>query len=224
MTNRKIYKPGFLIDFMTQKIPIREVKKYFILADAGKYLFNRERELGRSELEDSYYGLLYRLNQMEEEEFDERITDKVRLQRYNDMEWFKGEEYFTNMGSWPKMAGLPIEFTTGNIPETAKMLREFKNGRINVSNKLADKTKYCVKKVGSIIRNIDFIYQNFPLILFPGGEVREKDYNNWAKENNEPLCEIYEYDIDDGNNRAVSYALTGLKDAPVYIGARKDLN
>ena len=35
------------------------------------------------------------------------------------------------------------------------------------------------------------------------------------------LVKIFKYDIDDGNNRALSFSIVGLKDAPAYIGMRK---
>jgi len=202
------------------KVPRREVKVYFLLADAGKELFAQGPIFNKRELEEYYSYMLGAYNKMEEGELNERITNNVRLNRYDNMDWHKANIKLEEMGSWPEMKGLPIEFTTGNIPEVARMINKFKKREIEVSKDRLEKTKRCAKKLDSIIANVDFVRPNFPLILFPGGEVREKDYNNHARKNAKPLCEIFQYDIDDGSERAVSYSLAGLKDVPCYVGIR----
>ncbi len=203
---------------MIKKVPRREVKVYFLLADAGKGFF--KDKIGRNELEDRYNGSLGELDNMDENDLNEEFKDKVRLRRYNEMEWHRDNVILGEMGPWPEMKGLPIEFTTGNIPEVARMIKKFKKGKISVSEKSLEKTKRCARKLDSIIRHIDFVRPNFPLILFPGGEIREKDYNNYARKNAKPLCGIFQYDMDDGSERAVAYSLSGLKDAPVFYGTR----
>lgn len=202
------------------KVDRTEVKKYFLLADAGKELFAQGPIFNRNELQEIYSDVLRAYNNLQEEELDEHITDKVRLDRYNSMDWYRCDIALGEMGPWPRMKGLPIEFTIGNIPETARMLDECKKGNVSVLEERMEIIRICVKKVRSIITNIDFVRPNFPLILFPGGEIREKDYNVWARENGEPLCRIFRYDIDDGSERAVAYASSGLDKAPVYFGVR----
>ena len=65
-----------------------------------------------------------------------------------------------------------------------------------VNVKKSKEVNQFIKKRGSIFRWNEFIVPRFPLILFPGGEVREKDYNSWARrENKTPLCKIFKYDI-----------------------------
>ncbi len=201
---------------MIEKVPRREVKEYFLLANAGKRFF--KENLGKNELEDRYHERLGEFDNMDEKDLDEKFKDKTRLRRYNEMEWYGDNKRLNEMGSWPEMKGLPIEFTTGNVPETARMIDRFKREEIEVSKESLEKTRRCAKKLDSIIRHIDFVKPNFPLILFPGGEVREKDYNRHARKNELPLCKIFGYDIDDGSERAVSYSLAGLSDAPVYFG------
>lgn len=195
------------------------MKKYFLLANAGKGFFKIEK-IGRNGLEDMYHAKLKELDEMDENDFDSRFKDKVRLKRYNEMEWTRSEALLEEMGSWPKMGSLPIEFTLENIPEVAKMVKLYRQGEVNVRNENKEKTEKRAAKLESMVQYVDFVRPNFPLILFPGGEVRENDYNIHARENNLPLVKIFRYDIDDGNNRAVSYVLAGLKDAPVFIGKR----
>ncbi len=202
-----------------KKINRIEVKKYFLLANAGKGLFKEKIENNR--IQDSYLELLEKFNNMEEEQLNDLFRDKTRLKRYESMEWHKCNVALKEMGSWPKMSGLPIEFTTSNIPETAKTIDQFNIKHINIPKDKLEKILNFIKKSGSIIEHLEFIEPNFPLILFPGGEIREKDYNNWARENNQPLCKIFKYDIDDGNNRAVAYSSSGFKDAPAFFGEYK---
>ncbi|MFZ5955267.1 MAG: hypothetical protein ACOYT4_02480 [Nanoarchaeota archaeon] len=78
-----------------------------------------------------------------------------------------------------------------------------------------------IEQIHSIESILDFVYPNFPLVLFPGGEVREKDYNNWVRQekNNEPFCKIYDFDIDDGCSRAVTYALNGIENVLSFVGS-----
>ena len=201
---------------MTIEVPRDEVKRYFLLANKGKGFF-KERKLSRRELEDAYFNALLNFNKLEECQLDKLFRDKVRLQRYNEMSWYKTTDAFSEMGPWPKMKGLDIRLTTGNILETADGIRIVRQEKSN----LYVPEKFWAK-LDSLEENLDFIYPNFPLVLFPGGEVREKDYNTWARENSEPLCRIFKYDIDDGNNRAVAYALSRFNEASVFVGVRND--
>ncbi|MBI2449443.1 hypothetical protein HYV49_04050 [Candidatus Pacearchaeota archaeon] len=194
------------------KVSRDEVKRCFLLANKGKALF-KEQRLSRSELEDSYSKLLEDINTLEEEQLDGLFKDKTRLRRYDEMIWYEGRAAFSEMGSWPKMTGIDIRLTTGNIVETTEGIKLVRSKKSN----LYVPEKFW-KKLASLEENLDFVYPNFPLVLFPGGEVREKDYNTWAKENNEPLCRIFKYDIDDGNYRAVAYVSSSLIEAPVFVG------
>ncbi len=205
---------------MIAKVSRREVKKYFLLANAGKEFFKKGTHFGIDELQDKYHAKLKEFIDMEEKALDERIRDKIRLGRYNEMDWHTGNVKLKEMGSWPEMKGLPIEFTTGNIPDVARLIGKFKNGTMSgYGPEKLEKISRCVERLDSIGRNVNFVRPNFPLILFQGGEIRE-EHNDWARENYRLLCNIFRYDIDDGSERAVSYSLAGLEDAPVYFGQR----
>jgi hypothetical protein len=133
-----------------------------------------------------------------------------------------------DIGPWPKMHSLDARLTTGNVLETAKAIEGVKSGNIVLpyDNEKEKKKRTCafrrfLDKTKLIIDNLGFVYEKFPIILFPGGEVREKDYNTWARENHAPLCRVFEHDLDDGNNRAVSYALAGINEVPCFVGITK---
>lgn len=193
-----------------------EVKRYFLLANKGKGFF-KDRKLSRSELEDSYHGALEGFKKLEEPQLDDLFRDKIRLQRYNEMTWYKTTAAFSEMGSWPKMIGLDIRLTTGNITDTAEEVRIRRDKKLDLYI-----PKKFWEKLDSLEDNLAFVFPRFPLILFPGGEVREKDYNTEARKNGEPLCKIFRYDVDDGNNRAVAYSLSGMGAAHVFTGVRNE--
>lgn len=205
-----------------------DVKRYFLLANAGKRLFDFNRKKSRR-LEEGYEHIFDEIFNLETRELNERITDKVRLGRYDNFSWCKGEQSLNEIGPWPKMKSLDARLTTGNIIDTAEAIEGVRNGKIILSYDDIDEKKKREDALGdfsskskSIRDNLDFIYERFPIILFPGGEIREKDYNTWARENDAPLCEIYRFDLDDGNSRAVNYALEGLDKSPCFYGFYKN--
>jgi len=203
------------------QVSSEDVKKYFLLANAGKNLFGSENDL--SKIGEMYKRVSDEIFNLDVEELNRRITDKTRLARYDSFDWFRGQIPLKDIGPWPKMSGLDLRLTTGNITETARDIEAIRNGEIILPykdkaerGKKEDALSEFLKKSNSIRENLDFVYERFPIILFPGGEVREKDYNKWARENSVPLCNIFEHDLDDGNIRAVSYSLEGIDQTPCF--------
>jgi len=208
------------------QIPNENVKRYFLLANAGKKLF--ESGNGTLRLEEKYKRIFDEIFGLTRGELDERITDKVRLVRYDRFDWHQGQLPLRDIGPWPKMHSLDIRLTTGNIEDTARDIEKVKKGKLVLQygdkreeEKRTNAFHRFLEKSGSIRDNLDFVYGRFPLILFPSGEIREKGYNTWIRENSSPLCMVFEYDLDDGNNRAVNYALEGIDHAPCFYRTSK---
>jgi len=211
-----------------EKVSPIEVKKYFLLANAGKRLFASLKN--KQKLEEKYQRIRDEIFDLDGERLDLRITDKVRLTRYDSFDWYKCYRALSDVGVWPKMCSLDARLTTGNVLETAKMIKEDRKGKVVLhyddAREMKKRTNAFKKFLGkseSIKKNLGFIYDRFPIILFPGGEIRG-EYNSWAGENNSPLCRIFGNDLDDGNARAVSYALEGINEAPCFVGFRKNLS
>jgi len=120
------------------------------------------------------------------------------------------------MGVWPKMQGLNIKLTTGSVLDTVEGIQDVLGGKSTL--KIPERF---LRKSNSIREHSTFLFPRFIPILFPGGEIREKDHNNWAIWNLSPLCDILDHDIDDGNSRITSYALDGVRSMPVYVGKYK---
>jgi len=193
-----------------------EVKRHFLLAEDFRSVFDNPNP-SSDELSRGYEELVDDIWDYDEDALNQRIIDKVRLARYDnsDWDWHSGNVRLEDMGCWPKMKGFPISYTTGNIVETARRVSESQD------NEKTPKVKRFLEKHKSVRKWKDFIFEKFPLILFPGGEVRENDYNRWARDNGQPECEIFAYDIDDGSSRALSYSLMEINEAPCFYGVER---
>ena len=151
------------------------------MADEGKNVFNKCHN--NEKIIKSIDEIFERFMNQSERELDEQICDKVRLSRYNSFDWYNSFANFEDMGTWPKMCGIDIRFTIGNLVKTAKMIEEVRNGKLILKyeegeyQKRWDALKNLITKIDSIQKNKDLIYERFPIILFPGGEVRQKDYS-----------------------------------------------
>jgi hypothetical protein len=214
-----------------QKVEGIEVKRSFVLADMGKRLFGKG--FGKYMLQKEYNCLEDRVEAFSPEELDEIVgKDEVHLESYDSMDWhFDPMVTLGEMGSYPKMGELAIGLTLGNIVSTANLF-----GRVEMISEAISDFDYSpyenpgssrknifpggIEKINSIIKNVQFIMPKFPLILFPSGEIKGK-YNDWAKDNGEPECRLFKYDIDQGNVRALAYVLGGYEDAPAFVGEYK---
>lgn len=198
-------------------IEVEEVMRYFALANAGKAYFRVGKIFSEEELMSEYEILKEMIWNFSDRELREGIRDKVRLRRYEERNWqFSESRRLEDMGTWPRMKGLPIEGTVANVPATARYIKsELRKKLHQIPEELSD-------QLTSIKSNIDFIRPRFPLILFEGKEVRDSDHNEWVRneKNGVPVCGIYKYTIDDGNSRATAYALSGKRSSPALFGVK----
>ncbi len=195
-----------------------DVKKYFLLADAGKELLKEPRT--PSQLHEMYDQIIESVFNLTDSEVNQKIKDPVRLERYSSLDWYSGVINLDDIGPYPKLKGLDARLTTGNVPQTAIEIERVRKGEIildyenHPEEKEVKEAKFqrLVNHLPSFQRNLTFVYENFPIILLPSRTIRG-DYNNWVKTEklNLPLCDIFSHDIDDGSERAVNYALAGMK-------------
>lgn len=197
---------------LIEEISSREIKIHFILANSFREILAQNGKLGVSDLEDIYEQQRKQFQGMEEQELDRKITDKQRLRRYNLMQWHKKNIPLSDIGVWPEMGSLDIRLTIGSAVDTARTIESCRN---NGSQFYLPRG--LINKFDSMRKRLDFIYLRFPLILFPGGEIRD-GYNQEASQNNRPLFSILKYDSDDGSCRSVVYVLENLTKVPAYAG------
>ncbi len=205
-----------------------EVKRYFLLADAGKALFGKEKNI--FQLAEDYKRIFDEIFSLEETYLDERIKDKLRLDRYNSVNWHRSYVNFETIGPYPQMKGLDARLTAGNVPETTRMIEDLRDGKLDLEytdkeekEKRQAKFQRFLNKSSSFQRNLIFVYENFPMVLLPSGTIRG-DYNHWIETEklNLPLCRNLEHDLDDGSERAINYSMAGIKSAECFYGTPKD--
>ncbi|MFZ5955266.1 MAG: hypothetical protein ACOYT4_02475 [Nanoarchaeota archaeon] len=91
------------------EIENNEVKRFFLLANAFKEVVKTPGYLeDKTKLKDEYMKILDELENSSREGLNERIRDKVRLRRYESMNWQKFSKSFDKMGVWPKMKSINI--------------------------------------------------------------------------------------------------------------------
>jgi hypothetical protein len=189
-----------------------EVKRDHLLANQVERAILKEDE-PKSIIKRVYEELKEEIFCLDESELNEKIKNEVRIERYDHLRWHKETVYLKDLGVWPNMSGLDIEFCTGSVIDTAKKI-EFT--RLHGYKKRISKKG--LDKLLSIQENIKTIQPKFPLIVIPSGEIREKDYEKYTRKKGEPKCKTFLHDIEDGSNRAVAYALAGQNTTPAYVG------
>jgi len=181
-----------------------EVKRAFILANAGKNVFLNGASSNSTE--SRIRELVLKNQEIGESDADDIIgkEHELRVIRYNALSWYTGEVDFTNMGCFHGMCGLDFNLTKGSVLETAKEFERF-----------PDELK---RKIESIVRFYNLVSKNFLPILVPGGLERQFWYNEHWKGKVGHFHRIYEHDIDDGNSRCVAFAYMGLQSIKSYYG------
>ena len=121
--------------------------------------------------------------------------DEERANLYRKLNWTVGDIPLEDLGVWDRAQGLPHDYCTGSVVETAKKLAEAPAGPVD--------------KV--------MLLSSLPLdptldtIIVVDGSLRR------GREN----CEETKYTIDDGCMRALAYAIRGQRKIRAHIG--KDL-
>ncbi len=134
-----------------------------------------------------------------------------RYDNYINSTWELQEISLEDCGVWPGMGGLPYEFTQGNVVETAKLIQNL----LDDKNKLTYKTSK-VLYIEELKDVAVLIAKYFPIIVLEDNVIR----NNKFGDKKTPLHKKCKYDIDDGNHRAIAYALLGIKTIPALVGKR----
>lgn len=213
---------------MANQVSQREVKIAYIMNGWGKHFF-RQRPAPIFELQREYEAALKQLGNLDDPELDAKISDKVRTNQFSQMQWSRSYVPLSQMGPFHKMMGLPIEFTVGNIIETADHIKRavargdifhadrfviMEDGRENplVPQRLLD-------KLASIQQFAYHVFPRFIPILMPGGIERDLWWNNEIRSPNQPRCAVLPYDIIDGNARLLAMALEARSGAVAYCGS-----
>ncbi len=203
-----------------------DVKKSFVLAHELVDRVFKKSDISLKRLQDEHAKIKEELWNLSNSEIDQKMH-KLRLRIYDgwydSLDWTEETISFEEMGPYPGMQFININFTTGSIKETAERLKLAEKGKLRY-----DSTPEEIKGLERLLRKIKsinslqgFLHDNVPAILVPGGMQRQTHYNDTIP-STKPKCKILKYDVDDGNSRMVSYAYQGLTKGLTLVGRAKD--
>ncbi|MEX0935211.1 MAG: hypothetical protein WDZ70_02715 [Candidatus Paceibacterota bacterium] len=138
----------------------------------------------------------------------------IRFDNYFNSTWEKREIPLADCGAWPRMGELPAEATHGSVIDTADYIRPY----------LEDKNKLTLKMsrvlyIEEMMKYAEIILKYIPIIVIEDGVIRQNKITSKTEEERKKYRKC-KYDIDDGNHRALAYALLGKETIPAYIGKR----
>jgi len=204
----EVYEEFIRASVYTQSVLVeeREVKKSFLLAELAKDKIKTSTN-GLTKIHQEVSEGILRLN---ENEVNERIIEKSIWGRISPLNWYMGYVNLRKVGVWPRMKSISKFLTKGNVIDTAKGIeRVLKWGNSSFI------PHEVIEDLASIQKNISVIRKEFYPILVPIGEsIRDG-------KNKDGFYELFDYDIMDGNTRAVASALEGFEKIPVYFGEYK---
>jgi hypothetical protein len=194
------------------KVERTEVKKCFVASEIGK---DGLRGKERVEFKNALDKIRNEVQAMNEGKLDRLIKDPRRLRDYDRLLWTFEECSIDHVGVWygynplgfPEGAGgLPAEWCTGSVRETAQKIRE--NPKEVAQLKANARDKRASQNLFGILERVDLILNNpsFAPIVLPGGSLRPFP------------CRKLQGDIDDGCLRAIAFALKGHERFSAYVG------
>ncbi len=108
--------------------------------------------------------------------------------------------------------GLPDKATQGSVLDLVEYIKPY----LKDKNKLSLKTSR-ILYLEELTKYIEEITKQLPIIVLEDGVIRQNKLRKESQRKNYKKCK---YDIDDGNHRAVAYALLGKKKITALVGKR----
>jgi hypothetical protein len=187
----------------SQKVDRIEVKRCFVASEKVKELLEKSEVDLQTMLSEAQNEVL----KMSESELERKITWSPRLKTYNEHIWFLEKCSIDDLGVWYEAAGLPGTWCIGSLRETVGCVLNGKKEIARISKYSKDKRG--VEKIPKIVKIADKIVSN-PLqipIAVIGGTFRRPS-----------PCHKMKWDIDDGNLRAIAFAIKRYESFDVYVG------
>lgn len=188
---------------VSTKIDRIEVKRCFVASEIVKGLLEKGEANLQTILDEAKNDVL----KMSEPELDCKITWHPRLETYNRNIWYLEKCSIDDLGVWYGAVGLPKTWCVGSLRETVNCILKGEKEIARIFKYGDDKR--AVEKIPKILKIADKIVKN-PLqipIAVLGGTSRR------------PLpCNKMKWDIDDGNLRAIAFAIKGYASFDAYVG------
>ncbi len=135
-----------------------------------------------------------------------------RYDNYFNSKWEIKEILIKDCGAWPKTGGLSYEATKDSVLETANFIKPY----LKDKNKLSLRTSRFLY-IEEMMKYVEEINKYIPIIVLEDGVIRNNKFDKTLINKNYKKCK---YDIDDGNHRAIAYALLGKKKIKAFVGKR----
>lgn len=198
---------------LIKKVSAREVKRAFIVPHFIQIQKGNKRYLGK--ISPEQYET--RLSQAKKKGLALRPKqlDKVvgewprRIEGYNASDWYLTEVKTSEVGVWKKAGGLPTSWTNCSLKKTAdKVLHALKNNP-KILTKRARRT--IPNMLATNVKKLQDEKYLLPIIFKGGtGTLGRKGLKYKTRG-----------DIDDGNMRAITLAVSGVKTIRAYFGVPK---
>ena len=182
----------------------------------------------RDEMIRLYRQCYIEVSKMSEKDLDGHIIEPNyidRWRRFGDANWDVETIDIKDMGVWPRYDSSDHFITYRNVPDTAKKIKDFILGNthdwpsIETQPPVPEKA---INKAYSIRRYADIIYRLFPIIITERGKDTRRIRINAKGMTGGYRYEVTPYDVDDGSNRIVAFALMGIKKIKCFVGRGLD--
>ena len=212
------------------------VKRAFITANDTKNKLDLDNNfnLGRSRFIGAYRRIFAQVKEYSDDKLNREVGWHPRINLYKECKWTVETVHIRDMGVWHGAGGIQHFFTSGNLVETAKKLNYYIYGKGNVEwpddiprrlfkkpsilKKDYKKEHKKISKYNSIRQHADIIYQLFPIILIENGFRAEYIDGGWDIKKAKIKYTKTKYDVDDGNHRAISFAMFGITEIKCFVG------
>jgi hypothetical protein len=185
------------------KVDRIEVKRCFVASEKVKNLL----EKNEVDLQTILGEVKNEVLKMSEPELEREITWLPRLETYNKLVWYLEKCSIDDLGVWYGAAGLPETWCVGSLRETVHYIRDGEKEITRISKYGRDKR--AIEKIPKIVKVADKIVTNrlqIPIVVL-GGTFRRPH-----------PCHRMKWDIDDGNLRAIAFAIKGYETFDAYVG------
>jgi len=144
---------------------------------------------------------------LNEKQLDRYISSKKRLTAYNSVDWCIGEVEVKKIGVWKKAGGLPKEWTDNSLAYTARLV---KKGLENKDKRIRKRSRRVLPIIMLFEKIIKRDKYSLPVIFQRKvSPVKRRGLKKMP------------FEIDDGNMRAIAFAMKGDKKIKAYVGVKK---
>jgi hypothetical protein len=177
-----------------------EVKRCFVCSNLTKDLIGLHGE----EFISGFSSIASQVKTMSEDSLDDSIrADPARLSRYNLLKWSRHAVPITKLGMWMEARKLPAKWCVGSLYQTAIKVEEaIEMGSLSTIAPQVESSIEGIRKVTDFIRNQPLLY----VIAVPPYCAGRPPYLG------------VDLGLDDGNMRALTFAIIGYSKILAYVG------